>query len=75
MYFAIPSQLKFFNPLFIEYAEKICGENGQWEGRRGSAMAKDSSTGWTNYTPCFTSEMLSLIQKLYTGSEDEAKVI
>ena len=31
--------------------------------------------GWTNYTPCYTPEMLQLINKLYaTGNEDAAKV-
>jgi hypothetical protein len=33
-----------------------------------------SPQGWTNYTPCFTPEMLQLMKKLYAGSEDAANV-
>lgn len=55
-----------------EFAERRCSENGKWEGRHGE---RDSPNGWTNYTPCFTPEMLLLIQKLYTGNEGAAKVM
>ncbi|XP_046741752.1 PDF receptor [Diprion similis] len=69
-----------------KFVEKRCGEDGQWEGREGSFAGRGSpvsggsenvhgeSHGWTNYTPCFTPEMLQLIRKLYSGSEDAAKV-
>lgn len=57
-----------------EFVEKRCGDDGRWEGRAGTAGERDSPNGWTNYTPCFTPEMLLLIRKLYTGSEDLGKV-
>ncbi|XP_011501338.1 PREDICTED: PDF receptor [Ceratosolen solmsi marchali] len=57
-----------------KFVEKHCDEDGQWEGRSGTPGDRDSPNGWTNYTPCFTPEMLLLIRKLYTGSEDLAKV-
>ena len=67
--------LEIFNFLIrIEFVEKNCGENGHWESRRSSAAEEDSPNGWTNYTPCFTQETLSLFQKIYTGSEEDAKV-
>ena len=58
-----------------EFVEKRCGEDGRWEGREGAASERDTPSGWTNYTPCFTREMLQLIRKLHTGSEDLAKVL
>ncbi|XP_048516350.1 PDF receptor isoform X3 [Athalia rosae] len=70
-----------------KFVEKRCGDDGQWEGREGSYGIRGGSSspgnpsvstngphGWTNYTPCFTPEMLQLIRKLYSGSEDAAKV-
>ncbi|XP_014203665.1 PDF receptor [Copidosoma floridanum] len=51
------------------FVEKRCGENGSWEGKVGELSPP---SGWTNYTPCFTPEMMLLLQKLYTGSEDLA---
>ncbi|XP_058806073.1 PDF receptor-like isoform X2 [Phymastichus coffea] len=57
-----------------KFVEKRCGDDGRWEGRDGTTGDRDSPSGWTNYTPCFTPEMLLLIRKLYTGSEDLAKV-
>jgi hypothetical protein len=60
--------------LRAEFVEKRCDEDGQWEGRTGNPRERDSPSGWTNYTSCFTPEMLLLIRKLYTGSEDLAKV-
>jgi hypothetical protein len=55
-----------------EFAYKRCSIDGRWEGR--TSVEDSPPQGWTNYTPCFTPEMLQLIKKLYAGSEDEAKV-
>jgi hypothetical protein len=55
-----------------EFAYKRCSVDGRWEGRRSGVFT--SPQGWTNYTPCFTPEMLQLIRKLYAGSEDTANV-
>lgn len=56
-----------------EFAERRCSVNGSWEGR-GKNGDFYSPNGWTNYTPCFTTEMLMLIRKLYAGNEEAAKV-
>ncbi|XP_044580010.1 PDF receptor isoform X2 [Cotesia glomerata] len=53
-----------------KFAERRCSGDGRWLGRNGER----SSNGWTNYTPCFTPEMLLLIRKLYTGDEHAAKI-
>ncbi|KAG8039738.1 hypothetical protein G9C98_000467 [Cotesia typhae] len=53
-----------------KFAERRCSDDGRWLGRNGER----SSNGWTNYTPCFTPEMLLLIRKLYTGDEHAAKI-
>ncbi|XP_043266612.1 PDF receptor isoform X2 [Venturia canescens] len=57
-----------------KFAERRCSDDGRWEGRGGVIGERESPNGWTNYTPCFTPEMLLLIRKLYTGNEDAAKV-
>lgn len=51
--------------------EKRCGDDGKWEGRNGT---QDSPLGWTNYTPCYTSETWFLLRKIYTGNKDAAEV-
>ncbi|KAF7993218.1 hypothetical protein HCN44_006278 [Aphidius gifuensis] len=56
-----------------KFAERRCSVNGSWEGR-GKFGEQDSPNGWTNYTPCFTPEMLMLIRKLYAGTKDAAKL-
>lgn len=53
---------------FLEFAERRCSAEGQWESRPGT----NTTTGWTNYTPCYIPEVLQLFRKL--GNEDEAKV-
>lgn len=58
-----------------EFAERKCSDDGRWEGKNGTPGERDSPNGWTNYTPCFTPEMLLLIRKLYTGNEEAAKVV
>ncbi|GFG35417.1 hypothetical protein Cfor_07744 [Coptotermes formosanus] len=55
-----------------KFAYKRCSIDGRWEGRRSGVFT--SPQGWTNYTPCYTPEMLQLIRKLYAGSEDAANV-
>ncbi|KAL7292869.1 hypothetical protein TKK_0013542 [Trichogramma kaykai] len=55
-----------------KFVLKRCDEDGHWEGREGSE--RDAPSGWTNYTPCFTPEMLLLVKKLYAGSSDLAQV-
>jgi hypothetical protein len=57
---------------FSEFAYKRCSIDGRWEGRTSGEYWPPQ--GWTNYTPCFTPEMLQLIKKLYAGSENAAKV-
>ncbi|XP_071451372.1 PDF receptor [Hetaerina americana] len=49
------------------------GPLGDGVGGAGVSLGS-SGHGWTNYTPCFTPEMLQLLKKLYSGSEDEAEV-
>lgn len=48
-----------------EFAEKICGDDGRWEGSGGAFGGEDLPHGWTNYTPCYRPEILILIKKLY----------
>ncbi|KAK0176478.1 hypothetical protein PV328_000610 [Microctonus aethiopoides] len=55
-----------------KFVEKRCGDDGKWEGRNGT---QDSPMGWTNYTPCYTSETWFLLRKIYTGNKDAAEVI
>ncbi|XP_057318874.1 PDF receptor isoform X2 [Microplitis mediator] len=54
----------------IDTTKRRCSDDGRWLGRNGER----SLNGWTNYTPCFTPEMLLLIRKLYTGDEHAAKI-
>ncbi|KAG8337189.1 G-protein coupled receptor activity protein [Homalodisca vitripennis] len=58
--------------LLPEFATKRCSVDGRWEGK----VSGDYTTpqGWTNYTPCYTPEMLELFKKLYTGSEEAARM-
>lgn len=61
---------------FPEFVEKRCEEDGRWEGRSGLLGGeRDSPSGWTNYTHCFTPEMLLLFKKLYSGNPDLAQVV
>ncbi|CAL8147634.1 unnamed protein product [Orchesella dallaii] len=48
-------------------AFRVCSGTGKWLDKDGIP----SSTGWTNYTPCLTPEILEIIRKL--GSHDEAE--
>uniref|UniRef100_A0A182QRK9 G-protein coupled receptors family 2 profile 2 domain-containing protein n=1 Tax=Anopheles farauti TaxID=69004 RepID=A0A182QRK9_9DIPT len=55
-----------------KFAERRCSAEGQWEGRPGSPP---TLSGWTNYTPCYSPEVIQLFRKLYAGgSDDEANV-
>ncbi|XP_040175431.1 PDF receptor isoform X3 [Anopheles arabiensis] len=53
-----------------KFAERRCSAEGQWEGKPGSPPTLH---GWTNYTPCYSPEVIQLFRKLYaSGSDDEA---
>lgn len=54
-----------------KFATKKCSAEGRWEGKHPGEEAT-SPQGWTNYTPCYTPEMLELFRKLYVGSEKAA---
>ncbi|XP_058061895.1 PDF receptor [Anopheles bellator] len=55
-----------------KFAERRCSAEGQWEGRPGTPP---TLSGWTNYTPCYSPEVIQLFRKLYAGgSDDEANV-
>jgi hypothetical protein len=56
--------------VFAEHTYKRCSVDGRWEGKDEGDFS--TPQGWTNYTPCFTPEILELIRKLY--SNDDAKV-
>lgn len=56
-----------------EFAERRCSAEGRWEGR--GKDAPPNMLGWTNYTPCYSPEVIQLFRKLYAGgSNDEADV-
>ncbi|XP_046397721.1 PDF receptor, partial [Ischnura elegans] len=50
------------------------GDGGGIGSGDGGVSLGSSGHGWTNYTPCFTPEMRQLLEKLYSGSQDEAEV-
>ena len=52
-----------------EFVLKRCDEDGLWEGRGGKSRERDSPSGWTNYTPCLTPEILELYLKLYSDEK------
>lgn len=58
------------NMYCLENSFRICGSNGMWLDRYGLP----NEVGWTNYTPCFTQEMVELIRRLNSGSEIEIQV-
>ncbi|XP_065221050.1 PDF receptor [Planococcus citri] len=43
---------------------KYCGENGEWDSRA-------NITNWTNYTGCFTKEILLLLERIQNMSPNE----
>ncbi|XP_068084336.1 PDF receptor [Anabrus simplex] len=55
-----------------KFAYKRCSIDGRWEGRTAGKFS--SPQGWTNYTPCYRPEVLQLMRKLFTGSDETAKV-
>ncbi|XP_026313687.1 PDF receptor-like [Hyposmocoma kahamanoa] len=56
----------------IGFAYRRCGEGGLWQGRK---IGEESSLGWTNYTPCFPSEVQILFVKVYEhDNDDQAKL-
>ena len=52
---------------FAEFAERRCSGEGQWEGKPGTLSTVN---GWTNYTPCYSPEVLKLFSKLYAGGDE-----
>lgn len=62
-----PSYFFFFCKI-VEYAERRCSAEGKWEDKNGSTLLP---TGWTNYTPCYTPEMLHLMNQLYAGGGEK----
>ncbi|XP_029719182.1 PDF receptor isoform X1 [Aedes albopictus] len=56
-----------------KFAERRCSAEGRWEGRPGTTP---TTLGWTNYTPCYSPEVIQLFRKLYsgTGGNDEADI-
>lgn len=59
--------------LKIEFVERKCTINGEWEVRPGTTRLQYPN-GWTNFTPCYTREMIHLINKLYAGGNHEGNV-
>ncbi|XP_038122110.1 PDF receptor isoform X2 [Culex quinquefasciatus] len=56
-----------------KYAERRCSAEGRWEGR--GKDASPNMLGWTNYTPCYSPEVIQLFRKLYAGgSNGEADI-
>ncbi|KAK8405840.1 hypothetical protein O3P69_001960 [Scylla paramamosain] len=52
-------------------AHRMCSVEGRWLGKDG----EDSSpTGWTNYTACFTPDVRDLLNRLYSGTEEDAQM-
>ncbi|XP_055643083.1 PDF receptor isoform X2 [Toxorhynchites rutilus septentrionalis] len=55
-----------------KFAERRCSAEGRWEGKPGPTPGL---LGWTNYTPCYSPEVIQLFRKLYArGSTDEVEV-
>ncbi|XP_059468350.1 PDF receptor [Neocloeon triangulifer] len=54
-----------------KFTTKRCSVDGRWEGKEAGDYS--SPQGWTNYTPCYTPEMLQVIRELYAGSDGEAQ--
>lgn len=54
------------------FAYRRCGQAGLWLGRK---IGEENAQGWTNYTPCFPSEVQILFFKVYDHDNDDlAKV-
>ncbi|XP_026759369.3 PDF receptor-like [Galleria mellonella] len=51
------------------FANRRCGDDGLWIGRRGN---KSNEVGWTNYMPCFPPEVQELLMKVYEDDERDA---
>ncbi|PSN57187.1 hypothetical protein C0J52_01452 [Blattella germanica] len=66
-------QCKNYDVWQEKFVYKHCSTDGRWEGRKPGLYTLPQ--GYTNYTTCYTREMLELIKKLYSGSEDAAKVL
>ncbi|CAB3365838.1 Hypothetical predicted protein [Cloeon dipterum] len=55
-----------------KYATKRCSVDGRWEGKAEGDYS--SPQGWTNYTPCFTPEILQVMKGLYSGPDSDIKI-
>jgi len=56
---------------YIEYAFRVCQENGSW-AERGPEF--EASNGWTNYTPCFPPVIKDLLN-IVSKSKNETQVL
>ncbi|KAL7632820.1 UNVERIFIED_CONTAM: hypothetical protein RMT77_016817 [Armadillidium vulgare] len=52
-------------------AYRICNPEGYWLNKSGRATP---GVGWTNYTACFMPDVRTLLNKLYSGSEEDAQM-
>ncbi|XP_047486299.1 PDF receptor-like [Penaeus chinensis] len=52
-------------------AYRTCSSEGRWMGKDPFSNA---TNGWTNYTACFTPNVLDLLNQLYSGTEEEAQI-
>lgn len=53
-----------------KYAVRKCNNMGYWESRY---LNDSHSYGWTNYTPCYSTEIQQLFSKLYKGDSPTMK--
>lgn len=61
----------FHFPSIPEYVERQCDADGNWAIRENSTLLQYPN-GWTNFTPCYTDDMKTLLDKL--GNEEAAQV-
>ncbi|XP_069970705.1 PDF receptor-like [Penaeus vannamei] len=52
-------------------AYRTCSSEGRWMGKDPFS---NFTNGWTNYTACFTPNVLDLLNQLYSGTEEEAQI-
>lgn len=61
--------------LVTESAYRICGSGGVWLSKEEAGGGRGGAVGgWTNYTVCFTPDVRTLLNQLYSGSEEDAQV-
>jgi hypothetical protein len=59
----------FFPSFNEEFVERRCSSEGRWQVKPGSNS--NNTQGWTNYTSCYTPEILELMMKLGNDSVKE----